>query len=236
MHHHNLPAILTAIGCAIVPAHAATILTGYTLGASSQLLTANGGTGSTLFHDSAKLGGNDASVAGTEAFNSVLVPGAGNWSVGQTVRITGVALTLVGGPASPVTQSGTFTFDIREAAGGAGASGGGGLSSLGTATATYTAPESNTAQVAYVNFDTPVSFVVDANSTTIGINFTSTSTIRYKTQADSGLLRYNHSNGNLVGGTTNNFQYFSVAGSVVPEPSIALAGSFGLLFLLRRRR
>jgi MYXO-CTERM domain-containing protein len=58
------------------------------------------------------------------------------------------------------------------------------------------------------------------------------------TELTNGLVRYNYSNGNIVGGTTPSYQRFSIAGMVtpVPEPSAALLGIFGALGLLRRRR
>ncbi len=216
----------------------ADLLPGYTPGSGSQLLTANGGVGELLFTDTAALGGSDVFANGGESFNSVLLPGAGLWNIGDTVEISGVAMAILAGPSSPRTQSGTFTFDIRQGSGGSGASGAGGLSSIGMRTATYTAPASNAAQVVYANFDSPVNFVVDANTTTIGINFTSTATIAYKINTDEGLQRYNFGNGNLVGGGSS-LQRFSIAGNVtsVPEPgSLLLLGVAGMIGMLRRRR
>ncbi len=219
--------VLLCLFCTCVNAD---LTAGYTPGATSQLLSSNGGAGNTLFSDSTALGGSDVTNTGLTTFNSVLLPGAGFWSTGQTVQITGVAMAIVGGP----TRTGTFTFDIRQGSGGTGASGAAGLNSLGTRTAAYTAPASNTAQLVYANFDTPVTFVADANTATIGINFYSTDQIRYKVQTGTGLLRYNYGNGNLVG----NRQTFSVAGIVsVPEPSsMVLLSGFAATIGLRRRR
>ncbi|NNJ86753.1 MAG: PEP-CTERM sorting domain-containing protein [Akkermansiaceae bacterium] len=166
-------------------------------------------------------------------FASVLLDGTSSWSLGDTVSITGFALPLVDFP----TQTGTFTFDIRQGAGGGGASFTSGLSSLGTATATFTSvATSNAAGLFYTNFDTPVTFAVDANSTSIVINWSSTGNIRYKkTTTGSNLPQVNYSNGNFVG--TDDSVKVSVAGSVVPEPSsTALLGLGGLALVLRRRR
>jgi hypothetical protein len=195
--------------------HAADLTSGYTTGSGSQLLTDNGGSGTVLFADVAVLGGNDVDVAaGTLLqFASVLLNGGSSWSVGDTVSITGFAIPLVDGP----TTSGTFTFDIRQGAGGGGASGTSGLASLGTATATFTtAAPPNAAGVFYTNFDTPVTFVVDANSTSIVINWSSTGAIRYKKQDTGDLPQVNYSNGNFVGG--DDAVRVSVAGSVTPAP------------------
>lgn len=231
------PVFLSVLGLTMASSHAATLASGYTTGGSSQLLTANGGAGSTLLHDSAAPGGNtDTTVSGTVQYNSVLLPGSGIWNVGDTVSITGVALVLRGASMG----SGEFTFNIREAAGGTGASGAAGLDLIGSATASYT----TTGNVAtmWVNFDAPVTFVADANSTTVGINFSfDGGDVSYKTGTDlssDGLVRYNFGNGNIVGGATPSYQRFSIAGSVtpVPEPSLTLLGSIGLLVLLRRRR
>lgn len=209
---------------------AATLNSGYTIGAGSQLLTTNGGAGEVLFNDSAALGGTD--VNGTaESFFSVLLDGSGDWSVGETVSITGVALALV----DAATDDGTFTFDIRQGAGGGGASFTSGLSSLGTATATFTSGSGTSTY--YVNFDTPISFVADANSTSIVVNWTSTAPMRWKKEITPGagrLPQVNYANGNFVGGDDS--VRFSIAGTVVPEPtSLALMGLGGLMIARRRR-
>jgi hypothetical protein len=223
----------TTLALASYHSHAATFATGYTPGSESQLLVANGGTGSTLLFDSAALGGSqDINANGGESFNSVLFPGAGLWSIGDTVTISGIALVLRSN-----TNEGTFTFDIRQAAGGTGASGAAGLASIATRTVEYVNP--GAINVMWANFDTPVTFVADANSTTIGINFTNSGgTIGYKagTELTDGLVRYNFSNGNIVGGANPSYQRWSIAGSVIPEPSSALLCLAGSLGLLRRRR
>lgn len=224
-------ALISLAAAAIPMANGATLTGGYTQGASSQLLTANGGTGSTLFNDSAALGGTDVNGTGAQ-FYSVLLDGSGLWSVGETVDITGIAMALIN-----VTANGTFTFDIRQGAGGVGDSGAGGLASIGTADATFAT--TGTTSTYYVNFDSPVSFVADANSTSIVINWSSTASMRWKKEPTGGggrLPQVNYSNGALVGGDDS--VRFSVAGTVtpVPEPSAALLGGFGLLALFRRRR
>jgi len=215
-------------------AQGATMASGYTIGGSSQLLTTNGGAGSVLFNDAGALGGADVSdtvAPFTAAFYSVLLDGSGLWSAGNTVTITGFALPLV----DSITNTGTFTFDIREGAGGGGASGTSGLDSLGTADATYTSGSGTS--VYYVNFDTPITFVADANSTSIVINWGSTAALRFKKRTEptgAALPQVNYGNGNFVGG--NDTISVSVAGTVVPEPSVALLGGLAGLLVLRRRR
>ena len=237
---------VAAAGLTAVSAHASVLTAGYTTGSGSQLLSANGGAGSTLFWDTAAKGGNeDVKDAGNTSYNSVLLPGTGLWNVGDKVNITGVALVIEG---NQMNKSGTFTFNIRQGAGGSGASGAAGLSVIGSATASYTTTGS--VDTMYVNFDTPISFTADAKSTTIGINFVfndgsgaANSTVAYKAGTDQhqGLVRYNYGNGNIVGGTSNtSYQNWSIAGSVAPattpEPaSLALLGLGGLAMLGRRR-
>lgn len=210
--------------------HAATLSAGYSIGGTSQLLAANGGGGDVLFNDGAALGGSDVTGTGAD-FYSVLLDGTGSWSIGETVSITGVALPLV----DSATNNGTFTFNIRQGAGGGGASGTSGLALIGSATATYTSGGGTSAY--YVNFDTPVSFVADANSTSIVINWSSTAQMRWKKATSAvagGLPQVNFNNGNLVG--SDDSVRFTVAGTVVPEPgSLALLG-VGALLIARRRR
>lgn len=228
------PILLLAI--AVPTSYGAALIAGYTEGPGSQLLTANGGGGDLLFNDSASLGG-DQDIDGTAfpASNSVLVPGAGIWDIGDTVSITGVAFTIRGNNS----DTGTITFDIRQGANGDGASGAGSLSSLGTEATSYTS--TGEVDVRYVNFDNPVTFVVDVNTTTIGINFQSDqANFAYKADQDNipgdRLQRYNFANGN----TPNSFMNFSVAGTVtpVPEPTTyAFVFGLGILgFALFRRR
>jgi hypothetical protein len=222
--------IMAFVVCAWItsPATAAILATGYTPGTGSQLLATNGGAGNTLFVDSAATGGEqDLSFAAPSPAASVLLSGAGLWDVGDTVSITGVAFVL-----RNTTATGTITIDIRQGAGGIGASGAGGLTSLGTTTASYTATTPTTTSVRYANFDTPITFVADANSTSIGINIANTGALGLKAwngTAVGRLQRYNYSNGNLV--SPNSFLNFSVAGTVaaIPEPSTMLLGALNLI-------
>ena len=232
MNKQTLPAVLSALGLSLASSQAATLMSGYTNGTGSQLLVANGGAGTTLFNDSADLGGTDVNGT-TSPFFSVLFNGSSNWAIGDTVSITGVAMALVDGP----TATGTFTFDIRQGAGGTGTAETVGLASLGTADAAYTSGSGTSTY--YVNFDTPITFVADANSTSIVVNWGSTAAIRWKKEANPGpgrLPQVNYGNGNFVGGDDS--VRFTIMGSVtpVPEPSVMLLSGLGVLGLLRRRR
>ncbi|HEY5621189.1 MAG TPA: hypothetical protein VIR77_01170, partial [Pontiella sp.] len=202
-----------------VDAATAGLLSGYSVG--SGLLSSNG---ETLFVDNAALGGTDitASSGWSDTF-AVLIDGAGSWNVGDTVEITGFAL-----PVHASSAAGDVTFDIRQAAGGAGASGAGGLASLGTVTASYA---ESTTEIMYLNFDTPISFVVDANSTSIGVHISSSAFFRTKSQTSGGSDRYNIVTGDLL---TDDIMV-SLAGTVTPGatptshvssivPSVAQAG------------
>lgn len=235
---------LLAIGAFLLgtTANAAVMSTDYTIGAGSQLLSANGGAGSILFHDVAQPGGNqDPVVGGNADFNAVLLPGAGLWDIGDTVSITGVALVIKGNVASQ--NSGNFTFSIREVANSATAFGRGGFRPiLGSATASYV--KTGAVDTMWVNFDAPITFVADARSTTVGIQFGfDGGQVAYKAENNSaqGLVRYNVNNGNIVGGTTPSYQRWSVAGSVtpattIPEPTALATALVGLGGLACRRR
>ena len=205
-------------------ANAAVWESGYTQGSGSQLLLSNGGAGDTLFIDGAAGGGaQDIDGKAFTAAHTVLFDGSDFWNVGDTVFITGFALPV----RDNVSTNGTFTFEIREASGGIGASGAGDLGLLGTRTASYITSGSGV-PVGYVNFDTPVEFTVTENSTSIGINFQSDGdTFQYKALGVSGddrLQRYNHVNGNLL----NSYVRVSLAGSVIPSPvNMPFEASFG---------
>ena len=176
------------------------MIPGYTIG--SGLLSPNG---ETLFVDAANVGGSDATdTDGYADVFTVLIPGAGLWEIGDTVEISGFALAV-----HAITVNGTMTFDVLQGAGGIGPSGAGGLASLGTATGTYN--NNGSTSTMYVNFDTPVSFVADANSTNIGINVSNTGQLRLKADPTFPVTRYNRVNGN-----TNSAMRVSVAGTVTP--------------------
>jgi hypothetical protein len=194
--------------CLVAGAASAAVMTpGYTKGLTSQLSTDNGGAGSILFEDSAATGGGDTTLpVGSAVWLTTLVDGAGQWRIGDTVQITGVAL-----PISGYTDSGTMTFDIRQGSGGIGDSGAGGLASIGSASATYS--KTNTSAL-YVNFDDAISFVVDTNTFKIGINISNTARLRVKTQNNFPVPLYNTTSGVLGSSKMN----FSVAGNVSAAP------------------
>lgn len=205
-------------------ASAGVMTSGYSVG--SGLLTAGG---KTLFVDTAALGGNvDLKRATPNDWDTYLIPGTGLWSIGDTVEITGLAIPILDGA---YTQSGTLTFTILQAAGGAGTSGAGGLTALGTATASLDI--STGTSTYYVNFDTPVSFVADANSASIGIHVASSAPLWIKAQSNFEVTKYNRTSGdfagakgklsvagtvNHTGGPTAQIQSFSAEASLAQRP------------------
>ncbi len=200
------------LACGLIAgaASAATLQSGYTPGTNSQLSVENGGSATNLFVDFADVGGDDITdTDGYSDFFNVLIDGEGKWRVGDTVEITGFAL-----PVHASTVNGTLNFEVIEGSGGIGDSGAGGLASMGSATAAYT--NNGSTEVVYVNFDSPVSFVVDANSYNIGINIENQSgLLRLKNDPTYPVPRYNRINGNFIGAMK-----VSVAGNVIPTPVV----------------
>lgn len=226
--------ILAALGLTLAgSASAAVITSGYTIG--STLLTSGG---KTLFLDSAATGGNtDLKRATPNDFDTFLVPGAGFWEVGQTVNITGVAIPIIAVDSANAlpnrTDLGTTTFTVRQAVGGSGTSGAGGLAVLGTATGVLDGSLGNTgSSTYYVNFDTPITFVVDANSTSIGISVAHSGAMWLKGQDGFEVTKYNFTTGAVATAEGR----LSVAGTVVPEPSAFMLAGFGALALAFSRR
>lgn len=181
-------------------ASAAMMTSGYSVG--SGLLSPSG---ESLFVDAAAAGGDDASDGdGYNDLFTVLIDGAGHWELGDTVEITGFALTVHG-----ATANGTMTFEVLQGSGGVGNTGAGNLASLGSASASY--PYSGSTETVYVNFDTPVRFIADANSTKIGIHISNSNALRLKYKSTNPVTRYNRSTGNA-----NSAMNVSVAGTVTP--------------------
>ena len=121
------------------------------------------------------------------------------------MEITGLAIPILDGT---YTQSSTLTFTILQAAGGAGTSGAGGLTALGTATASLDI--STGTSTYYVNFHTPVRFVADANSASIGIHVASSAPLWIKAQSNFEVTKYNRTSGDFAGAKGK----LSVAGTV----------------------
>lgn len=234
------PASLKAFGILLLAAplssHAATLASAYTRGASSQLLTANGGAGATTFVDTAQIGGSDVSFtnSATPGFVWSIVSGS-KWALGDSVSFTGLAMGLFSdgsGAGSNNTSAGTFTFSIYSAGPNNNWTGVNNLgtsddSLIGTATASFT--EGSGTSGYYVNFDSPINWT--ANSTLFVVHADSNGSIRFKTGA-ADVPKENLSDGTAQGGLHS----FSIAGTVVPEPSAALLGALGAIALLRRRR
>ena len=85
---------------------AADYIRGYTRGASSQLLLANGGEGTTLFVDQASTGGGDLFANGGNPVFGWEVDGSASWSIGDQVEFTGIAVPFwANDPASDATNN-----------------------------------------------------------------------------------------------------------------------------------
>lgn len=209
--------------------NAATWASGYTIG--STLLQPNG---ETLFLDAAAGGGGDLRFDGGNAGAHIWeIQSGGNWTIGDTVEITGLALPIWSNNTNATnnTLNGTFTISFRSL----------GIDSdydpsdstvFGTAQATF-ASEGTGVDAFYVNFDTPVTWVAD--SAGFGVSVANTSALRLK--QGPGTVGAEAEDGGS--GNTRGYQMsLSVAGTVtpIPEPSVSLLGGLGLLVLVRRRR
>lgn len=235
---------LALVACAsagfVTSAHAATLDEGYSIG--SNLL------GPTLV-DNANASGlgtfdlraNDSATA-TGAYAWVAVYD-NLWNIGEQVSLTGIALPLRspggGTDTSNNTSDGTFTFTFYELTAGDTSDWDGtnnGEAPLGTATATFDADGTAAAIIAYTSFDTSLDFT--ATSTGIAIHVDSTGSIRtrwddVRDAADS--LHESRATGAPANGGTRGHQW-TLAGTVVPEPSSLAIIALGGLACMRRRR
>ncbi len=183
--------------------HEATLTPGYIMGPGSELLSTDGDTNTVLFYDTEKNGGNLDPRGPFE----VLFDASTSWNVGDSVKITGIALSLRAG------TSGTLTFEVRQGAGGTGNASVGGLASIGKATAVF--PTDGGPDAYYVNFDTPISFVADAHSTSIVIRVSSTGGLEFKAWPPEAYLpTVNTKTGDFASYTVR----LSLAGTVTPAP------------------
>ncbi|MGJ8724256.1 MAG: hypothetical protein ACSHYB_06845 [Roseibacillus sp.] len=221
---------LLLFGLAAGSVQSATWVKGYTIG-SADLAPS----GETLFMDLATSGGNDLRFDGGNASAHIWeVQSGGNWTIGDTVEITGVALPFWSNNnnATNNTQNGTMTISFRSL--GINDDYDTGDSTIFGSVATTFASEAAGVDEYYVNFDTPISWVADSNG--FGFSIANTAALRLKTgPTGTGAEAENTGNGN----TRTGYQMsLSVAGLVtpVPEPTVALLGGMGLLSLLRRRR
>ena len=219
---------------------AATFASGYTKGASSQLLTSNGGSGSVVFQDHATTGGDDIRFDGGNLSFGWLVDGSGSWSGGDTVSITGLALPIWANSletdATNNTQNGTFTFSFYSAGAdntwdGTNALGTSDDSLLGTIDVTFASANTGVDEF-YVNFDSALNWTADSSQ--IFFTFQNTGAVRLKTgpPVDAVVPQFNEATGAAVASSG-----VSLAGTVtVPEPSVALLGAGACLLMLSRRR
>lgn len=221
---------LLLFGLAAGSVHSATWVQGYTVGSTD--LTPSG---EILFMDLVVTGGNDLRFDNGDASAHIWeIQSGGNWTIGDTVEITGVALPIWANnnSASNNTQNGTITVSFRSL-GGNDDYDTGDSTLFGTATTTF-ASEAAGVDEYYVIFDTPLSWVADSNG--FGFSIVSDAALRLKTgPIGAGAEAENAGNGAT---RTGYVMSLSIAGTVtpIPEPSAALLGGLGLLALLRRRR
>ena len=237
-YHALLASILATTGTTAI---AATFAPGYTYGnATSQLLTANGGSGAITFVDNAATGGGDGRFDSGNPNFGWLVDGSAIWNSGDTVSLTGLAVPLwANNPTSDNTnntQNGTFTFSFYTAGADNAWNGTDNLgtsddSLIATVDLTFASAEAGVDEY-YVNFDSSLNWT--ANSDTIVVSMASTGALRLKLGPASPTTP----RAVLTTGATDSDGTFSLAGSVtpVPEPSVALLGLFSCLFVLRRSR
>jgi|GEM_PF-3594533 len=165
------------------------------------------------------------------------------WSIGEQVSLTGIAVPLrspgAAGDTSNNTNNGTFTFTFYELTAGDTSDWGGtsnGETVLGTATVVFNGAGSGSAIIPYATFDSSIDFT--AASTGIAIHMDSTSSIRTRWDdirdgVDSG--HESRASGAPANGGTRGHQW-TLAGTVVPEPSSLALISLGALACMRRRR
>lgn len=196
---------------AAATASAANLTTGYTIG----------GFGPNVFLDNAGTGGGDSTQITTGGDPGFVVQMTNLWKIGDTVRLTGVAL-----PIRPTTTAGTFTFNFYGLDQGADTNGFEGVfveTLLGSAQATLAADVS-AANAFSVVFDMPVVFT--AASSGVAVQFTNASPTaaqnRYKINTAGvapNAVRLNTTTGAAIGGANPNMR-FTLAGSIVVPPAV----------------
>jgi autotransporter-associated beta strand protein len=204
--HLVKPLRLLSILLTVVAAEAATLNSGYVIG----------GFGPAVFLDNAGTGGGDSSQSTTGDLGFV-VQMTNLWNVGDTIRLTGVAL-----PLRTTTDAGTFTFNFYGLDQGADTNAFEGIGTeilVGSAQATLGAAASAGAYSA--TFDTPVVFT--AASRGIAIQFTNSSAnLRVKINTAGvapNAVRLSSTTGLAIGGANPNMR-FTLAGSVVVPPAV----------------
>lgn len=216
----NTPILLAAGALCCGTSQAATIIAAdVTLG-----LSANG---ETLFVDDAAAGGGDSENdgPGTATFTETFVL---PFSGAATITITGVGYHTPGGSARQDAESVNFAFTYL---GADGVPGGGddvviGNETVMMVTNDLTGEALGGAGQRYVIFDSLLSASIDGLGDQFAVEVTPSASA-LPGGSGAGTITFKQG-----GGTPK----FSVAGSYVPEPSVALLGGVGLLGLLRRRR
>jgi autotransporter-associated beta strand protein len=180
--------------------NAANFQFGYTIG---------GGALGPTFFDTAVGGGGDS---GTAADLGFMVQMTNLWQVGETIKITGVALPI----RTATTSAGTWTFEFYELDQGTNANSYEGNATetvVGSATVEMLTDVTSIGAY-YATFDTPIIFT--AQSKGIAVRFTTTTLMRLKINT-GGAQRLATATGIPSGGTYPGLR-FTLAGSVVLPP------------------
>ncbi|MEN8843096.1 MAG: autotransporter-associated beta strand repeat-containing protein [Lentimonas sp.] len=225
MNSKGILFIAVAIVAFVTTSQAAGYVNGYTKGANSQLLLANGGVGAVTFVDQAAIGGGDMSADAGNPTWGWEIDGSSRWALTDKVEFTGIAMPIwAKNPSSDNTgntQNAThririYTCGANNSFDGAGVDGD---TLIGSVDVTFGLADAGVDEY-YVNFDAPIVWA-SADSTKFYFHIQAISTgdgaaMRFKTgtvnTADAVLKNRTNGTAFNVGGSSTT--QLSVAGVV----------------------